>query len=360
MFDKVLIANRGEIAVRINRACQELGISTVAVHSEADRESMHVRIADESVCVGPNPVSKSYLNAHSIISACEISGSHSVLPGYGFFSEYARFAKTLQDHNLSFIGPSYKHIEMMGDKIQAKKIMTEYGVPTVPGSEDIVKDENHAIKISNDIGFPVLLKASAGGGGRGMKVVHNENELKKDQTDSAKMFQMGIEGGKPREGNTGVAPEWFYKGNGTNLKGPNEELEMPDFSLDGGEEPEIIGCYIIDFQGNPVRIGFSLGNEFSDHETEQINYLYLAHSKMRNCSIGPELDTRLEFKDISISCEIDRDGSKIYESGILKSGEEYMSHSLDNMEYHHFKYDIHRRPGAVSYTHLTLPTNREV
>ena len=178
-------------------------------------------------------------------------------------------------------------------------------------------------------------------------MMHNENELKKDQTDSAKMFQMGIEGGKPKEGNTGVAPEWFYKGNGTNLKGPNEELEMPDFSLDGGEEPEIIGCYIIDFQGNPVRIGFSLGNEFSDHETEQINYLYLAHSKMRNCSIGPELDTRLEFKDISISCEIDRDGSKIYESGILKSGEEYMSHSLDNMEYHHFKYDIHRRPGDI-------------
>ena len=178
-------------------------------------------------------------------------------------------------------------------------------------------------------------------------MMHNENELKKDQTDSAKMFQMGIEGGKPKEGNTGVAPEWFYKGNGTNLKGPNEELEIPDFSLDGGEEPEIIGCYIIDFQGNPVRIGFSLGNEFSDHETEQINYLYLAHSKMRNCSIGPELDTRLEFKDISISCEIDRDGSKIYESGILKSGEEYMSHSLDNMEYHHFKYDIHRRPGDI-------------
>ena len=178
-------------------------------------------------------------------------------------------------------------------------------------------------------------------------MMHNENELKKDQTDSAKMFQMGIEGGKPKEGNTGVAPEWFYKGNGTNLKGPNEELEIPDFSLDGGEEPEIIGCYIIDFQGNPVRIGFSLGNEFSDHETEQINYLYLAHSKMRNCSIGPELDTRLEFKDISISCEIDRDGSKIYESGILKSGEEYMSHSLDYMEYLHFKYDIHRRPGDI-------------
>ena len=119
MFDKVLIANRGEIAVRINRACQELGISTVAVHSEADRESMHVRIADESVCIGPNPVNKSYLNAHSIISACEMTGAQAVHPGYGFLSENAGFAKTLQDHNLNFIGPSYKHIEMMGDKIQA-------------------------------------------------------------------------------------------------------------------------------------------------------------------------------------------------------------------------------------------------
>ena len=164
MFDKVLIANRGEIAVRINRACQELGISTVAVHSEADRESMHVRIADESVCVGPNPVNKSYLNIHSIISACEITGAQAVHPGYGFLSENAGFAKTLKDHNLDFIGPNYKHIEMMGDKIQAKRIMTEYGVPTVPGSEDIIKDEAHAIDISKDIGFPVLLKASAGGG----------------------------------------------------------------------------------------------------------------------------------------------------------------------------------------------------
>ncbi|MQG12202.1 MAG: sugar transporter, partial [SAR202 cluster bacterium] len=134
-------------------------------------------------------------------------------------------------------------------------------------------------------------------------MMHNENEEKKDQTDSAKMFQMGIEGGKPEQGKIGVAPEWFYKGNGTNLKGPNDLLEIPDFSLDGGEEPEIVGCYLIDSEGNPVRLGFTLGNEFSDHETEQINYLYLAHSKMRNCSIGPELDTRLEFKDISINCD---------------------------------------------------------
>ena len=178
-------------------------------------------------------------------------------------------------------------------------------------------------------------------------MMHNENEEKKDQTDSAKMFQMGIEGGKPEQGKIGVAPEWFYKGNGTNLKGPNDLLEIPNFSLDGGEEPEVVGCYFIDPEGNPVRLGFTLGNEFSDHETEQINYLYLAHSKMRNCSIGPELDTSLEFKDISINCDIERDGGKIYKSGPIKSGEEYMSHSLSNMEYHHFKYDIHRLPGDL-------------
>ena len=177
MFDKVLIANRGEIAVRINRACQELGISTVAIHSEADRESMHVRIADESVCIGPNPVNKSYLNAHSIISACEITGAQAVHPGYGFLSENASFAKMLEDHKLTFIGPKYKHIEMMGNKIQAKKIMTDLGVPTVPGSDKAIDNEKDAIEISKEIGFPVLLKASSGGGGRGMRVVHNEKEL---------------------------------------------------------------------------------------------------------------------------------------------------------------------------------------
>tara|TARA_B100000941_G_scaffold16961_1_gene10255 strand:+ start:498 stop:1838 length:1341 start_codon:yes stop_codon:yes gene_type:complete len=179
MFDKVLIANRGEIAVRINRACQELGISTVAVHSEADADSMHVRIADESVCIGPNPVNKSYLNKHSLIAACEITGAQAVHPGYGFLSENASFAKMLDDHKLTFIGPKYNHIEMMGDKIQAKKIMKQYGVPTVPGSDGEIKNEKDAFIISEKIGFPVLLKASAGGGGRGMKVVHNENELKK-------------------------------------------------------------------------------------------------------------------------------------------------------------------------------------
>ena len=176
MFDKVLIANRGEIAVRVNRACQELGISTVAIHSEADSDSMHVRIADESVCIGPNQVNKSYLNSHSIIAACEITGAQAVHPGYGFLSENSSFAKMLEDHKLIFIGPKHSHIAAMGDKIQAKKIMKEFGVPTVPGSDKAIEDEKDAINISKKIGFPVI-KASAGGGGRGMKVVQDEKEL---------------------------------------------------------------------------------------------------------------------------------------------------------------------------------------
>jgi acetyl-CoA carboxylase biotin carboxylase subunit len=177
MFKKVLIANRGEIAVRITRACQELGISTVAVHSEADRDSMHVRIANESVCIGPNQVNKSYLNTHALIAACEITNAEAIHPGYGFLSENAGFAKMVSDHGLTFIGPKYEHIEKMGDKIQAKKIMQELGVPTVPGSEDKINDVKDALKISDEIGYPVLLKAAAGGGGRGMKVIKNEKEM---------------------------------------------------------------------------------------------------------------------------------------------------------------------------------------
>ena len=177
MFKKVLIANRGEIAVRINRACQELGISTVAVHSEADRDSMHVRIANESVCIGPNQVNKSYLNTHALISACEITNAEAIHPGYGFLSENASFAKMVSDHGLTFIGPKYEHIEKMGDKIQAKKIMHKLGVPTVPGSEGKIENIDDAIKLGNEIGYPILLKAAAGGGGRGMKVIDNEKEM---------------------------------------------------------------------------------------------------------------------------------------------------------------------------------------
>ena len=177
MFKKVLIANRGEIAVRINRACQELGILTVAVHSEADRDSMHVRIANESVCIGPNQINKSYLNTHALISACEITNAEAIHPGYGFLSENASFAKMVSDHGLTFIGPKYEHIEKMGDKIQAKKIMQELGVPTVPGSEGKILDIADALKIGEEIGYPVLLKAAAGGVGRGMKVINNEKEM---------------------------------------------------------------------------------------------------------------------------------------------------------------------------------------
>ena len=177
MFKKVLIANRGEIAVRINRACQELGISTVAVHSEADKDSMHVRIANESVCIGPNQVNKSYLNTHALIAACEITNAEAVHPGYGFLSENASFAKMVSDHGLTFIGPKSEHIEKMGNKIQAKKIMQKLGVPTVPGSEGKIKNLKDASNISNEIGYPILLKAAAGGGGRGMKVINNEKEL---------------------------------------------------------------------------------------------------------------------------------------------------------------------------------------
>ena len=177
MFKKVLIANRGEIAVRINRACQELGISTVAVHSEADRDSMHVRIANESVCIGPNQINKSYLNTHALIAACEITNAEAIHPGYGFLSENAGFAKMVTAHGLTFIGPKHEHIEKMGDKIQAKKIMQKLGVPTVPGSEGKIVNIDDALKIGSEIGYPVLLKAAAGGGGRGMKVINSKKEM---------------------------------------------------------------------------------------------------------------------------------------------------------------------------------------
>ncbi|NQW16128.1 MAG: sugar transporter [Chloroflexi bacterium] len=166
-------------------------------------------------------------------------------------------------------------------------------------------------------------------------------------TDSAKMFQMGLDGGSPAAGTRGVSPEWFYKGNGTSLMGPGEGLQKPAFALDGGEEPELAGCYIIDRNGVPRRLGFTLGNEWSDHETERINYLYLAPSKLRYCSAGPELVTDFAFDELQLECSVTRDGKPIYESGTLYSGERYMSHSLANCEDHHFKYPQHRQPGDV-------------
>ena len=177
MITKVLIANRGEIALRIHRACKEMGIATVAVHSEADRDAMHVRLADESVCIGPNASADSYLNIPAIIAACEITGADAVHPGYGFLSENARFADIVEAHDMVFIGPSAAHIKLMGDKIAAKAAVSEAGIPVVPGSKGEVVTLEDAVKSSKDVGFPLLVKAAAGGGGRGMRLAPTADDL---------------------------------------------------------------------------------------------------------------------------------------------------------------------------------------
>ncbi|HVL73837.1 MAG TPA: acetyl-CoA carboxylase biotin carboxylase subunit [Beijerinckiaceae bacterium] len=177
MFDKILIANRGEIALRILRACKELGIATVAVHSTADADAMHVRLADESVCIGPPPARDSYLNIPALIAACEITGADAVHPGYGFLSENAQFAEVLASHRITFIGPRAEHIRLMGDKIEAKRTAKRLGIPCVPGSEGGIEGEEDAARIAAEIGYPVLIKASAGGGGRGMKVARGAEDL---------------------------------------------------------------------------------------------------------------------------------------------------------------------------------------
>ena len=177
MFEKVLIANRGEIALRVLRACKELGIATVAVHSTADADAMHVKLADESVCIGPPAARDSYLNIPSLLAACEITGADAIHPGYGFLSENARFAEILEKHNITFIGPTSEHIRTMGDKIQAKDTAKKLGIPVVPGSDGAVTTEAQAQKVARAMGFPVLIKAAAGGGGRGMKVANSADEL---------------------------------------------------------------------------------------------------------------------------------------------------------------------------------------
>jgi acetyl-CoA carboxylase biotin carboxylase subunit len=177
MFEKILIANRGEIALRVLRACKELGIATVAVHSTADADAMHVRLADESVCIGPPTARDSYLNVPALLAACEITGADAVHPGYGFLSENARFAEILEEHNVHFIGPKPSHIRIMGDKIEAKRTAIRLGIPVVPGSDGGVGSDQDAITVARSIGFPVLVKASAGGGGRGMKVAHSADDL---------------------------------------------------------------------------------------------------------------------------------------------------------------------------------------
>src|SRR6201986_967611 len=177
MFQKILIANRGEIALRIQRACRELGIYSVAVHSTADAEAMHVRLADESVCIGPPSAKDSYLNIPAILSAATITGAEAIHPGYGFLAENAGFAEMVEAHGLTFIGPSAAHIRMMGDKIAAKAAMASLGVPLVPGSDGAVPDLATARRVAGDLGYPVLVKAAAGGGGRGMKVAPDAASL---------------------------------------------------------------------------------------------------------------------------------------------------------------------------------------
>ncbi len=177
MFEKILIANRGEIALRILRAAKELGIATVAVHSTVDADAMHVKLADESVCIGPAPAKDSYLNIPALLAACEITGADAIHPGYGFLSENAKFAEILHDHDIAFIGPSPEHIRIMGDKIEAKRTARALGIPCVPGSEGGITDDEEAMRVANGIGFPVLVKAAAGGGGRGMKVARTAADL---------------------------------------------------------------------------------------------------------------------------------------------------------------------------------------
>ena len=197
MFNKVLIANRGEIALRILRACKDLGISTVAIHSSADKDLMHVRLADESVCVGPANPTESYLNVPAIISAMEVTGSVAGHPGHGFLSENAEFAEQVEQSVFTFIGPSAQTIRLMGDKVSAIEVMKEAGVPTVPGSDGPVgQDPERNIELARKIGYPVIIKAAAGGGGRGMRVVYDEPELSRTiqltQTEASNFFGSSV------------------------------------------------------------------------------------------------------------------------------------------------------------------------
>jgi len=202
MFDKILIANRGEIALRVIRACREMGIQSVAVHSTADADAMHVRMADESVCIGPPSGTQSYLSIPAILSACEITGAQAIHPGYGFLSENANFVQIVEDHGLTFIGPTAEHIRIMGDKITAKDTMKELGVPCVPGSDGGVPDLAAAKKIGEEIGYPVIIKATAGGGGRGMKVA-------KTAADMEQAFMTARAEGKAAFGNDEVYIEKY-------------------------------------------------------------------------------------------------------------------------------------------------------
>jgi acetyl-CoA carboxylase biotin carboxylase subunit len=204
LFNKILIANRGEIALRIMRACKELGIRTVAIHSTADANSMHVKLADESVCIGPPASKDSYLKMSAILSAAEITGADAVHPGVGFLSENTTFAEMVEEHGMTFIGPTPHHISMMGDKITAKKTMMDLGIPVVPGSEGSINSEEEAIQTAERIGFPVIIKATAGGGGKGMKVATNRDEV-------ASAFKLAGAEAKANFGNDQVYMERYLR-----------------------------------------------------------------------------------------------------------------------------------------------------
>ncbi|MEO0394074.1 MAG: biotin carboxylase N-terminal domain-containing protein, partial [Pseudomonadota bacterium] len=196
MFDKILIANRGDIALRVNRACKEMGIATVAVHSTADTDAMHVRLADESVCIGPPAPKDSYLNAAALISAATVTGADAIHPGIGFLSENADFASMVEEHGMTFIGPTPEHIQMMGDKAIAKSTMQRLGVPVVPGSDGLVSDGAEAKKVADEIGYPVLIKAAAGGGGRGMQVANTADDVIEAYNLASKEAQMAFGNGE--------------------------------------------------------------------------------------------------------------------------------------------------------------------
>ena len=204
MFKKVLVANRGEIAVRIIRACQELGVKTVAIHSTADINAMHVKMAEESICIGGNSSSESYLNIPAIITAAELTGAEAIHPGYGFLSENSRFARILEEYNITFIGPKAKHIEIMGDKIKARETILKTGIPIVPGSKGNISNLNSLRKTSAQIGYPIIIKAASGGGGKGMKVVQSEDVL-------IEQFQLAKAEAKANFGNDEVYVEKFLQ-----------------------------------------------------------------------------------------------------------------------------------------------------
>ena len=204
MFKKILIANRGEIAVRIIRACKYLGIGSVAIHSKADEEAMHVKMAEESICVGGNHSNESYLNIPAIITAAELTGAEAIHPGYGFLSENARFVSILEDHNITFIGPKSEHIEIMGDKIKARETISKTSIPLVPGSKGNISNTNNLKKTAKEIGYPLIIKASSGGGGKGMKVVNDEKVL-------IEQYELAKAEAKANFGNDEVYIEKFLK-----------------------------------------------------------------------------------------------------------------------------------------------------